>query len=351
MIPDINSRRFEAPDSLDAINDLFEERGWTDGLPIVPPTEERVRAMLEAGRDAPSEVLGRMPPINGSATVEKVAINAVMAGCKPEHFPVVLAAVKAVCHTEYNLGGIQSTTGGAAPLIVVNGPIAKQLNVNSDAGVFGSGYRANATIGRALRLVMRNIGGAIPGQTDKSTLAHPAKYTFCIAENEDRSPWEPMHVEHGHRSQDSTVTLFATTALHQISEMSVTSGTEILSTLCASLYHGGSFSHYIIGRNTPLLMVIGPEHAQEIAAEGYSKEDVKQEIFRQARVSVGTLRGRAYWSGRTWPEWIDETDDDFLVPPVTTTDNIYLVVAGGDGRHSAWIPTWSTSRAVMVRVE
>ena len=350
MTTEIKSRRFEAPDSLDAINDLYHERGWTDGLPIVPPTEERVRAMLAAVRDAPTDVLGRMPPVNGSATVEKAAINAVMAGCKPEHFPVALAAVKAVCRAEYNLGGIQSTTGGAAPLIVVNGPIAKQLKVNADAGVFGSGYRANATIGRALRLTMRNIGGAIPGQTDKSTLAHPAKYTFCIAENEDRSPWEPLHIEHGYGPEDSTVTLFATTALHQISEMSVTSGAEVLSTLCASLYHGGSFSHYIIGRNTPLLMVIGPEHAQEIAAEGYSKEDVKQEIFRQARVPVGTLRGRAYWSGRTWPDWIDESDDDFMVPPVTTTDNIFLVVAGGDGRHSAWIPTWSTSRAVMVGV-
>ena len=351
MTPDINSRRIEAPDSLDVINDLFHERGWTDGLPIVPPTEERVRAMLVKTGEQPSEVLGRMPPINGSATIEKVAINAVMAGCRPEHFPVVLAAVKAVCQTEYNLGGIQSTTGGAAPLIVVNGPVAKELNVNADAGVFGNGYRANATIGRALRLVMRNIGGAIPGQTDKSTLAHPAKYTFCIAENEDRSPWEPLHVEHGYGPQDSTVTLFATTALHQISEMSVTSGTEVLSTLCASLYHGGSFSHYIIGRNTPLLMVIGPEHAQEIAAEGLSKADVKQEIFRQARVPIGTLRGRAYWSGRTWPDWVDESDDDFLVPPVTTPDNIYLIVAGGDGRHSAWIPTWSTSRAVTVGVE
>ena len=189
VIPDINSRRFEAPDSLDAINDLFEERGWTDGLPIVPPTEERVRAMLEAGRDAPSEVLARMPPINGSATVEKVAINAVMAGCKPEHFPVVLAAVKAVCHTEYNLGGIQSTTGGAAPLIVVQRPHRE-------------------TIERELR--RRSVRQRVPGQrhhrarpalgdaqyrwgdsgADRQVDPRPRQpsTTFCIAENEEPQP-------------------------------------------------------------------------------------------------------------------------------------------------------------------
>ena len=350
MTPELQSRRVEAPDSLDAINDLFYERGWTDGLPVMPPTEERVSAMLAGTGEDPAQVLGRFPPSNGSATVEKVAINAVMAGCRPEHFPVVLASIKAVCRPEYNLGGIQSTTGGAAPLIVVNGPVAQALNVNGDAAVFGSGHRANATIGRALRLVMRNIGGAIPGQTDKSTLAHPGKYTFCIAENEARSPWEPLHVEQGYSTDDSTVTLFATTAIHQISEMSVTSGREVLDTLCSSLYHGGSFSHYIIGRETPFLMIIGPEHAAEIAAEGMSKADVKRQIFQQARVPVGTLRGKAYWSGRTWPDWVDESDDSFMVPPVSRPENIYIVVAGGDGRHSAWIPTWSTSRAVTIEV-
>ena len=350
MSPTLSSRRVEAHDSLDAINDLYYQRGWTDGLPIVPPDEDRVSAMLDSIEADPTEVLGRIPPGDGTATMEKVAINAVMAGCGPEHFPVVVAATRAVCQPEYNLGGVQSTTGGAAPLIVINGPIAGRLNVNADSGVFGSGYRANATIGRALRLVTRNVGGAIPGQTDKSTLGHTGKYTFCIAENESRSPWEPLHVEMGYARDESTVTLFATTSPHQISEMTVTSGRQVLDTICESLFIAGGFSHYILARETPFLVVIGPEHAAEIAAEGFAKADVKDYIFQYARVPMSRLRDRAYWSTRTWPDWVDESDDNFMVPPVSRPENIFIIVAGGDGRHSAWIPTWSTSRAVTVPV-
>ena len=346
----LKSRRVEAPDSLEAINDLYYQRGWSDGLPIVPPTEERVWKMLEALERDSAEALGKFPPSNGTATVEKVAINSVMAGCQPEHFPVVLASVDAICRQEFNLGGVQSTTGGAAPLIILNGPLAHRLNVNSDTGVFGHGYRANATISRALRLVMRNIGGAIPGETDKSTLGHPGKYTMCIAENEARSPWEPLQVERGHPTDASTVTVVAVTSFHQISEMTVTSGREVLNTICGSLTTQGNFSHYIIGRETPMLLVIGPEHASEMAADGFSKADVKTYIFENARMPVGMLRDRGYWASRTWPAWVNAHDDRYMVPPVSRPENIIIVVAGGDGRHSAWLPTWSTSRAVTVPV-
>jgi hypothetical protein len=307
--------------------------------------------MLRGCRRDPSEVVGRFPPSNGTATIEKVAINSVMAGCHPDYFPVVLASVEAVCREEFNVGGVQSTTGGAAPLIILNGPMAGRLEVNADTGVFGNGYRANATIGRALRLVMRNIGGAIPGVTDKSTLGHPGKYSMCIAENESRSPWAPLHVELGYPAATSTVTVVGVTGFHQISEMTVTSGREVLNTICGSLTTLGNFSHYIIGRQTPMLLVIGPEHAQEMAGDGFSKADVKTYLFENARIAVGRLRGRAYWSSRTWPSWVNAQDDQYMVPPVSDPGNILIVVAGGDGRHSAWLPTWSTTRAVTLPVE
>ena len=347
----LKSRRLEAPNSLDAVIDQYYRQGWTDGLPIIPPTEQRVEEMVRASGLAPEAVMGRVAPSNGTATVEKVAINAVMAGCQPEHFPVVLAAVEAVCRPEFNVAGVQSTTAGASPLIILNGQIAARLDVNSDTGVFGNGYRANATIGRALRLVMRNLGEAIPGETDKSTLGHPGKYTMCIAENEKRNPWEPLHVELGYQPDASTITAVAVTSFHQISEMTVSSGREVLNTICSSLTAPGNLCHYVIGRETPLLLVLGPEHADEMADSGFSKADVKTYIFENARMPVGKLRDRGYWESRTWPDWVNPQDDQSMVPPVLRPDNIIIVVAGGDGRHSAWLPTWLSSRAVTLPVE
>ena len=347
----LKSRRIEASNSFEAINELYYQRGWTDGLPIVPPTEDRVRSMLEASSRDPEEVLGVFPPKNGTAIVEKVAITAVMAGCRPEYFTIVVAAVEAVCREQFNVGGVQSTTDGAAPVLILNGPLTSRLNINSETGVFGHGYRANATIGRALRLVMRNIGGAIPGETDKSTFGHPGKYTMCIAENERISPWEPLHVESGYQLDTSTVTAVAVTGFHQVSEMTVTSGREVLNTICGSLRGWGNVLHYIIGRETPLLLVLEPEHAHEIADDGFTKSDVKNYIFEHAGMSVGSLRDRGYWGNRTWPDWVDDQDDEFMVPPVSRPENIIIVVAGGDGRHSAWLPSWSTSRAATVPVE
>ena len=288
----LKSRRVEAPNSLDAINDLYYQRGWTDGLPIVPPTEERVWKMLQASPKDPARVLGKLPPADGTVTVEKVAINAVMAGCQPDYLPVVMAATQAVCREEFNAGGVQTTTGGSIPLIIINGPLAGQLNVNADMSAFGHGGRANATMGRALRLVMRNVGRAIPGETDMSTMGHPGKYTMCIAENEARSPWEPLHVERGCLSEVSTVTVVAVTGFLQLNEETSISGREVLNTFCDSLTIPAAFLYYIIGRRKPLLLVLGPEHAAEMAAEGFSKEDVKSYIFEHARMSLGRMRNR-----------------------------------------------------------
>ncbi|MBV8089372.1 MAG: hypothetical protein JO139_07315, partial [Alphaproteobacteria bacterium] len=187
------------------LTEWYFEQGWTDGLPVVPPTRERVDAVVEAlGGDA-SFVECRVPPRYGSLSREVLAINMVMAGCRPEYAPVVRAAILALTVTAFNLNGVQATTHMAAPLLIVNGPIAQAIGMNGDCNAFGSGNRANATIGRALRLILLNVGGGRPGDLDKSTLGHPGKYTYCVAENESASPWAPYHVEKGFDAAQSTV--------------------------------------------------------------------------------------------------------------------------------------------------
>ncbi len=203
-------------DDYDEAVELFFERGWTDGLPVVLPTRRRVEAMIaHVGRD-PQESLGPVPPKGGEATIEKLAINAVMGGCRPEHFPVALAAMEAMMDPAHNLNGVSQTTHMCVSLIIVNGPIARELGFNSRDGVFGNGYRANAAVGRAARLALWNLGGAVPWDTDKSTLSHPGEYAFCIAEEEEDNPWPPLHVERGCAPGSDAVTVFACEGPHSI---------------------------------------------------------------------------------------------------------------------------------------
>ncbi len=208
-VESVRASRLQVHGSVRDINDYFYEHGWTDGLPIIPPTEDLVLEMLEACSMPPQRALGRLSPLDGTVTVEKVAINAVMAGCLPDYFPVVLAAVQAVLQPQFNAGSVSTTTGGAAPVIIVSGPIVRRLKIHGGTAALGSGHRPNATIGRALRLVMRNLGGATADTMEKSTHAWPGKYTLCVAENEDRVPWEPLHVDLGFPPGSSTVTVAA----------------------------------------------------------------------------------------------------------------------------------------------
>ena len=227
--------RLDLPGSVSDINDYFDQQGWTDGLPVIPPTEDLVRAMLEASPAPAEQVLGRLPPRNGTVTVEKVAINAVMAGCQPAYFPVVLAAVKAVLQPQFNAGAITTTTGGAAPVVIVSGPIAGRIGIHSGTAVLGSGHRANATIGRALRLTMRNLGGATADTMEKSTHGWPGKYTMCLAENAARNPWEPLHVELGFAPDVSIVVVVAARGIITMVEASQESGLGDLETLVSSM--------------------------------------------------------------------------------------------------------------------
>ena len=333
-------------------NERLEAMGWTDGLPVIPPTEVLVNAMLARCRQKPSDVLGRMQPIDGVVTVEKVAANAVMAGCAPAYFPVVLAAVKAVLQPQFHVGSTACTTGGAAPVVIVNGPVATTLNINAGTACFGGNVKANATIGRALRLVMRNLGGARPGDQEKSTQAWPGKVTFCFAENEARSPWEPLQVQHGFSKEISTVTVVAVRGVYPVCEGTQEAGIGVLQTVAASMRVMGSPIYNQNPRNElPVILALGPEHATEIAGAGFSKRDVRNYLFEHARMPVGQLLGRVYNGTDPWPAWIDTSDPRTTVPMVASPDHFIVVVAGGDGRHSAWMPAWNVCRGAREVIE
>lgn len=347
----IQARRVEVEASYDAIQDYYEQQGWTDGLPVVPATEDLVRKMLLPYGQDPSTSLGVVQPRNAEVTLEKVAINAVMAGCRPEYFPVVVAAVKAAMQPDFNIAGVQATTGGAAPVVIVNGPIARELEINGDSGCFGPGYRSNASIGRALRLFVRNVAGLIPGEMDKATLALPARYTFCFSENEARSPWEPLHVEMGLDASASMVTLMGVRGMYTIMESTSPTGIQVLRTLVGSLRTTGVSNYYQTGTGAQLALVLCPEHAAEIHACGLSKQDVREYVFQNARMPLKRLEGIAHYGNRNWPRWIDETDPDAMVPIVGSADDVLVVVAGGDGRHSAWLAGWGVTRRTTQEIE
>ena len=344
------SRRVQVADSFQAVQDYCWERGWTDGLPVVPPTEQLVLEMLAAYKGDPAKSLGVMQPRNARVTLEKLAINAVMAGCLPEHFPVVVAAVRAALHEEFNLAGNAATTGGAAQVVIVNGPIAQQLGINGDAACFGPGFRANAAIGRALRLVIRNLGGLVPGEMDKATQATPGRYSFCFSENEGRSPWEPRHQELGYPASASTVTVVAIRSVHPVMETTVATGIEVMRTVIGTMKAVGVSSYYQLGTGAQIVLVLCPEHAADIAGSGLSKADVREFIYQNARMPLHQLKGLAHYGNRNWPAWIDETDRETLVPIVRAAEDIVVVVAGGDGRHSAWLAGWGVTRLVTEEI-
>lgn len=317
--------------------ELFFERGWTDGLAVVPPTEDLVEAMIRASGREPSEEIGEVPPAQGIATIEKLAINSVMAGCRPEYFPIVIAAVEAMLEPEHNLNGVQTTTHGCVPLVIVNGPIAKELKFNSGDGVFGSGFRPNGTVGRAIRLVLWNLGGNVPGEVDKSTQAHPGKWSFCIAEKEDANPWEPLHVERGLDQEKNAVTVFSCEAPHSV--LCYGTARQMLATLVSSLTTLGSNNVHVMGET---LVVLNPWQARQFHQEGWSKQDIKMYLWQHARIVLGQIKAvdALGIAGQFWPKWVDVEDESFLVPLTARPEDIHLVVAGGDTYFAAICPGW-----------
>ena len=302
------------------------ELGWTDGLPTVAPTPERVAAML-AGRD-PRRSLGPVPPGMGEATLERVAVCAVLAGCRPEHFAVVAAAAEAMLHPEFNLHGQAVTTQPAGQIAVVNGPVRRAAGLNSGMGALGPGARANLTIGRALRLLVALTGEGMPGRLDRSTLGQPGKLGVCLAEDEERSPWPPLHVERGFAPAASAVTMFAGDAPLSISEHRSGSPEELAAALGWAAATLWSPNWWPLGSAT--LFVICPEHADTLAAGGWSKDDVRAAIWQAVRRPAQELR-----HGEFTPQ-VASAPDGELVPKWDSPADIVLIVAGGEaGRFSA----------------
>lgn len=315
--------------------ELALKNGWTDGLVVAPPTERQVSRIIEyLGRD-PKEVVGVVGPRDGVGTIEQIAINCAMAGCAPEHVPVVVAALEAMLEPEFNLHGVQSTTNPCAPLVIVNGPIVAELGFNAGEGAFGGGSRANACVGRAVRLILWNIGGGVPGQTDMSSQGQPAKYLFCAAENEAASPWEPLHVERGLRRDQSAVTVFACQSPDPLFVPG--DAGRILKVIASTLPTTGVNMFHTAGQ---FLLSFGAKPAQELARAGLTKADVRRWVWEHARYEVGWLRrsgvlvegeGHMYYWGHgeeSVPD-LGRLPDDARLPMVRGPEMIHVAVIGG----------------------
>jgi len=332
------------PDPASLIEAYFE-RGWTDGLPVVPPTEKSVAEMLAGAGLRRDEILGEIPGRNTVVVGEKVAINAVLAGCRPEYMPVVAAAVRGLCHPDFAYHGPASSTGGSAMVLMVNGPIARRLGLNSGNNAFGQGWRPNATIGRAVRLVMMNVMQTRPGLLDRAALGNPGKYSFCFAENEDDHPWEPLHVARGLSPGQSAVTVYASNSLYQVYNQLAAEPEPLLRCFADALSNLGLPN--VKGFNQALLVVAG-EHTEVLRQSGWSRRQVQTFLVEHTRRRVADLKRAARLPGDVAPA--DETTWRHLFEKL---DDILIVCAGGRaGSWSACLPGWGNkwTKAVTIPI-
>ena len=333
-------------DAWDLAQHALAERGLTDGLPVMPPTARRVDAMLSAASLDPDAVLAVLPPAYADVTWRDIAINAVMAGCDPAYLPIVGAAVNAMATPEFNLLGIATTTGSATVCVIVNGPIAHEIGMNSGSNAFGPGNRPNATIGRAVQLTLQNAAGARVGEMDMATLGQPGKYTFCFAENEAQSPWDPLHVERGFRHEASVVTVVGVSGTIEVVDSESRTAADLAQTFAQSMLIAGNVGGAgLLGGGEPLV-VMPPEHADVFTRDGCTKAQAKTAIHGRARLAIDRLasglRERAAASGGA---------PDGYLQVARNPEDVMIVVAGGVGRKAAYVPTWSgTTRAVSREV-
>ena len=332
LSPDtLTSKRVDVTGTLDDAIELCYRKGWTDGLPVIPPTEDRVLEFLDFVGRHPSDVIGVEPVRGRVITAEKVAVNAVMAGCLPEYMPVVLAAVECMVPPEFNLHGSSASTSGSAPLLVINGPIRHKLGFNSGFNLFGPGpdRRANATVGRAIRLLLINVLENHPGVLDRSTIGHPGKFTYCIAEDEENSPWEPLHVERGFPAEASTVTVFPCLGPTQLEQRRAGTPEMVLTAVADSML---GFSH----GHGEILLIMPPEYAAFFKEANWSKAMVREFLYKKAR------RTRGEWAAVYRAELPLLGTESEEIPVCMTPEAVVLLAAGGQG--GPWptiVPRWS----------
>lgn len=335
---ELKSRSIEVGDALEAI-EFYYEQGWTDGLPVVPPTPERVAEFLRAADLAPDDVIGVQATRRRIITAEKIAINAVMAGCLPQYMPVVVAAVQGMLEDQYLWHGCGTSTMGAAMMLIVNGPIRQELGMNARTNAFSPGWRPNATIGRAIRLIMINVVGFKPGLLDMGTFGHPGRYSFCVAEDEEGTSWEPLHVERGFSRDQSCVTVFAALSPIQIMNEQANTPPGILDSLAASVCDMGS----VVGvRAGERVIAIAGQHRQYMERHGWSKKDVREYLFEKARVTPDDFRR----AGKIPRQWAQSQQDQPLPVVARPDDYIILACGGHAGGFSMVIPPWGGSRSV-----
>ena len=321
------------------VQEAFFENGWTDGLPIVPPTPDRVQAMLDlVVADDPDTLIGFLPARGRGVTMEKAAINAVMAGCKPEYFPIVVAALEAMFDEAFNLHTVLTSTGGAALCAIVSGPIADEIGMTARHNVLGQGNRANATIGRALRLVAMNVLGSKPGESDASSFGHPGKFTLCFAEDPPPGPWEPLSAQLGYDEWDTTVTMVPVEGPHQLAQQLTDSAHEVLRSFATSIRHPTWFS---TGKGGHGALLLGPEHAGFCVAEGMTQADVRTYVYEQARVRPEELVAAGVQIEENAQHDM-RAGADGKIAALRGPDDVLLVTAGGEGAGwSAWLPAWA----------
>jgi thiol-disulfide isomerase/thioredoxin len=333
----LRSRRIDLGEHEDDIEAAYE-RGWSDGLPAVPPTPERVARMLTGTTRDPADIVAVVPPDLAECTVEKVAVNAVLAGCRPEYLPVVLAAVEAACTEEFNIHGVLATTMPVGPIVVVNGPITRAIGMNAGGNALGQGNRANATIGRALQLVVRNVGGGRPGGVDRATHGHPGKYTFCFAEDEVGSPWEPLHVSRGARADRSAVTLFAGEGPRVVVDQ-LSRTPDSLATSYAACLRTVAHPKMLVGIDA--MLVVGPEHGRVLRDGGWSRDRLHKELA--ARLEVG---GEEFVRGAGGiAEGMPEAFASHRLPKFREGGLLIAFAGGGAGLFSAIIGGWAGGAA------
>src|SRR5262245_31805155 len=313
-----DAKTYEVEDAF-AANELYQDNGWTDGLPIVPPTEKLVRAFLDAAGVRGDDVIAVEPVRRRRITAEKVAIAAVMAGCRPEYMPVVLAVVRAMCRPEFGLHGTTASTGGSAQFIVVNGPVRRAIAMNATHNALANASRANATIGRTPRLLILNVLGGVPGRLDRSTLGHAGKYTYCVAEDEEDHPWMPLAAERGVPAGRSAVTVLAAGSSHQLMNEWTRHPRELLETYAATM-RANLLTYSIWAGNYAI--VVGPQHREVLHAAGWSKRDVREFIHERARVTRGQWRevGKGAVVGRKAAD---------VHTALRTPDDLLVIAAGG----------------------
>jgi hypothetical protein len=330
------SRRIEYGEHDDPMEVCFE-RGWSDGLPVTPPTDERVARMLKGTTRSPTEIVGRIPPNLAECTIEKVAINAVLAGCRPEYMPVLLAALEAALEPVFTLHGLLATTYFSAPIIIVNGPIARRLGMNSGLNALGQGNRANASIGRALNLIVRNGGGGRPGEADRASLGAPSKYTFCFAEDESDETWEPLSVARGFSRGASTVTLFQGHGVEAFVDQKSRTAEALTRSLAMSLVKIG---HPKLVQSARAILVLSPEHYAIYRESGWDRKRIEHALYE------ATIRpGKELVAGADGVgEGIPASRADERVPKFHE-DGLMIVRAGGAaGLFSAILPGWLAGR-------